>query len=68
MYKETKKRTLIKTISWRFVAVLNSFLVLTFSVTNNNFLNAVYMNITGFGIYYLFERVWNKIKYGKEKI
>jgi|TARA_B100000925_G_scaffold287564_1_gene267060 hypothetical protein len=68
MYKETKKRTLFKTVSWRFVAVLNSFLVLTVNITDNNFWNAVYMNITGFLIYYVFERIWNRIDYGKEKL
>ena len=67
MFVETKKRTILKTVSWRVVAILNSFLVLTINITDNNFLNALYMNITGFCIYYFFERVWNKIKYGKKQ-
>jgi len=62
---ETKKRSLVKTISWRVVAILNSFLVLTFNVTDNNFLNALYMNITGFFIYYIFDRIWSNINYGR---
>ena len=66
MIVETKKRTLFKTISWRIVAVLNSFLVLTVNVTDNNFLNALYMNITGFFIYYIFDRIWSKINYGRK--
>lgn len=65
MFVETKQRTILKTISWRMVAILNSFLVLTVNVTDNNFLNALYMNITGFVVYYVFERIWNKVKYGK---
>jgi len=68
MFVETKKRTILKTISWRMVAILNSFLVLTVNITDSNFLNALYMNITGFIIYYGFERIWNKIKYGKKTI
>jgi uncharacterized membrane protein len=68
MFIETKKRTILKTISWRMVAILNSFLVLTVNITDSNFLNALYMNITGFVIYYGFERIWNKIKYGKKTI
>jgi len=68
MFVETKKRTILKTFSWRMVAILNSFLVLTVNVTDNNFLNALYMNITGFIVYYFFERLWNKIKYGKQKL
>jgi uncharacterized membrane protein len=66
MFVETKQRTILKTISWRMVAILNSFLVLTVNVTDSNFLNALYMNITGFIVYYFFERLWNKIKYGKQ--
>jgi uncharacterized membrane protein len=68
MFEETKKRTILKTFSWRIVAILNSFLVLTVNVTDNNFLNALYMNITGFIVYYFFERLWNKIKYGKQQL
>jgi|TARA_Y100000389_G_scaffold117303_1_gene114499 uncharacterized membrane protein len=68
MFVETKKRTILKTFSWRMVAILNSFLVLTVNVTDNNFLNALYMNITGFIVYYFFERLWNKIKYGKQQL
>ena len=52
---ETKKK--FSKVSWRVVAILNSFLVLTFNVTDNNFLNALYMNITGFFIYYIFDRI-----------
>ena len=63
---ETKKRTVVKTISWRMVAILNSFLVLTINVTDNNFLNALYMNITGFCVYYIFDRIWSKINYGRK--
>ena len=63
--KETKKRTLIKTVSWRIFAVLNSFLILTFNITDDNFLNAIYMNITGFCVFFLFERIWSKINYGR---
>tara|TARA_B100000780_G_C20978615_1_gene390952 strand:- start:503 stop:712 length:210 start_codon:yes stop_codon:yes gene_type:complete len=63
--KETKKRTLIKTVTWRIFAVLNSFLILTFNITDDNFLNAIYMNITGFCVFFLFERIWSKINYGR---
>lgn len=65
MIIESKKRTLFKTISWRLIAILNSFLVLTFQITDSNFLNAIYMNITGFFIYFVFERIWSNIDYGR---
>jgi len=60
---ETKKRTTVKTVTWRIVAVFNSWLILTLDVGNTNFHNAVLMNITGFFAFYFFERVWSNIKY-----
>ncbi len=68
MMQETRLRSAVKSILWRVIATLNSFLVLTSNVSNNNLRNAIYMNITGLVIYFLYERVWNKIKYGKESI
>lgn len=65
MIIESKKRTLFKTVSWRVVAVLNSFLVLTINLTDNNLYNAIFMNITGFFVYFFFERIWSKINYGR---
>ena len=67
MYYETSKRTIIKTILWRIIATMNSYLILTAAMTHDNFLNAILMNITGFFVYFLFERVCNNIHYGKVK-
>jgi hypothetical protein len=63
---ETKKRTILKTISWRILAILNSFLILTLNLSDGNLSNALYMNITGFVIYYGFERSWGNINYGRK--
>lgn len=65
MFKETKKRSIYKALSWRVIALLNSWMVLGLSFTTSNFLNALTMNIIGFFLYFIFERMWNKIKYGK---
>jgi uncharacterized membrane protein len=62
---ETKKRTLIKSILWRLFATTNSFLVLCLSL-NNALKSAILMNITGLIIYYLYERIWNKVKWGRK--
>lgn len=63
---ETKTRSLLKTIFWRIVATLNSyFVLLTLSdPSHSNLLKAIAMNVTGFFVYYLYERIWTKIKYG----
>ena len=65
MFKETKKRSVFKAVSWRIVAVLNSWAILSLELDVQNFTNAILMNITGFSLFYLFERIWNYIKYGK---
>lgn len=65
MYKDSKKRSLAKTIIWRLVATLNSFIILVTIPTSIAIYLAIAMNITGFLIYYIYERIWNKIKWGK---
>lgn len=65
MIVETKKRTLFKTISWRVVAVMNSWTILSMGFIESNFWNAIIMNISGFIFFYLFERIWSKINYGR---
>ena len=62
---ESKKRTLFKTISWRVVATLNSWIVLSVVMSGGNFTKAVIMNLTGFVVFYFFERIWSKINYGR---
>jgi uncharacterized membrane protein len=67
MVTETKTRTVIKSIFWRIVATLNSYLILMSMISDVHIKNAIMMNITGFVVYYLYERIWNKIPYGKRK-
>jgi len=62
---ETKKRSVFKGITWRIVAVINSWVVLTLVISSSNIEKAVIMNISGFIIFYIFERIWSKIKYGR---
>ena len=65
MFKETKKRSIFKAVSWRVIAVINSWTILSLSFVESNFWNAIIMNLTGFVFFYTFERIWNNIKYGK---
>ena len=62
---ETKKRSVFKSITWRMVAVVNSWAILSFALVDSNFWNAILMNITGFFFFYIFERIWSKINYGR---
>jgi hypothetical protein len=65
MFKETKKRSIYKALSWRVVALLNSWIVLALAFTDSSFWNAMVMNVIGFFLYFIFERIWNKVKYGR---
>lgn len=65
MFKETRKRSIFKALSWRVIALLNSWVVLALSFTSSSFWNAFTMNVVGFFLYILFERIWNKVDYGK---
>lgn len=63
--EETKTRSVVKTIAWRIIAILNSYAILTCGITSGALKNALLMNLTGFFVYYFFERICNKIPYGK---
>jgi len=64
--RETKKRSFVKTLIWRAIAILNSFTVLTLHLTDEPLKNALIMNLTGFVIYFSYERLCNKISWGRE--
>lgn len=68
MIEETKKRTIVKSISWRILATLNSYLTLVSILNKSKLLLAISMNISGFIIFYLFERAWNKIQWGRHRL
>ena len=64
-FKETKTRSITKTIIWRMIAILNSYLILVLMISDTPIYNALLMNLTGFIIYYFYERVCDKIKAGR---
>jgi len=67
MSKETKKRTLVKTIVWRVIAIFNSFVVLTLTPTATALKAALIMNTTSLIMYYIYERICNNIDYGRNE-
>ena len=64
--REAKKRSFVKTFVWRIIAILNSFTVLTLNMTDEPLKNALIMNLTGFVIYFSYERLFNKILWGRK--
>ena len=65
MIRESRNRTIVKTFSWRIIAVLNAYIILSIDLTEDNFLNALFMNISGLITYYFFDRLWSKVNYGR---
>ena len=67
MWIETKTRSITKAILWRLVAVTNSFVIswLFFETIAAALGAALAMNVTGLIIYYVYERVWNRVNWGK---
>ncbi|NND96607.1 MAG: DUF2061 domain-containing protein [Pirellulaceae bacterium] len=64
-FEETRTRSLTKTVSWRCCAVLNSFTILVVTPTSRPIVNAIAMNVTGFCVFYFFERIWNQVAWGR---
>lgn len=65
--KEKRFRSIIKAVSWRIIAT-STTTVLVFIFTNNFELAigvGIFDIITKLLFYYIHERVWNKIKWGK---
>ena len=64
---ETVKRSLIKTLTWRFVAILITMIAVY--MYNKNFKESVMVSLMANGVkmvlYYLHERMWNHINFGR---
>ena len=64
-FRETKRRSTTKTISWRIIAFLTSWIVLVLGFTDIPLWNAIIMNVLGTLFFFLHERVWNNINTGR---
>jgi len=68
--KEKRYRSIIKTISWRVTGTIDTFLV-SYLVTGELGIAAsisVVEVFTKLLLYYLHERIWNRLKVGKEPV
>jgi len=61
---ETRLRSVLKTIGWRIIAIINSFVILISGLSDDALLNALYMNLTGLFLYYFYERACNQLSHG----
>ena len=67
---ESKSRSIVKTISWRFTGSFATFLISylisgDFTVATSIAFVQIIANTL---LYYLHERVWNRIKWGKIEV
>lgn len=65
--KSKHKRTLVKTLTWRVLATSDTFLIAWFITGRFDFAGAIagIEVITKMILYYLHERGWTRIKWGK---
>ena len=69
MAEEQKKRSIVKTLTWRITASLDTF-VIAWIITGDWKMGGSIAGIeviTKMFFYYFHERVWSKIKWGTKK-
>jgi uncharacterized membrane protein len=67
--KDTVKRSIFKTLSWRLTGSASTFII-SFVITGNFVMSgsiAVAQIIANTLLYYLHERVWNSVDWGHTK-
>ena len=62
-----RKRSVVKTITWRVLATTDTFLIAWFVTGHWDWAGAIagIEVMTKMGLYYLHERAWSKINWGK---
>ena len=66
---EKRLRSVFKTISWRILASIDTFLIAWFisgSLSISSWIAGIEV-ITKIFLYYFHERIWNSISWGKKK-
>lgn len=64
---ETKKRSLLKAITFRVIEIAFDTIILSIFVdVHVAFGLAIVLELTCFALHYVFERIWNHIDYGRE--
>jgi len=64
----SKKRSFAKSLTWRFVALVTTFVTLYALSKDINMatLATIITNTVNFVAYYYHERIWNAVRWGKE--
>jgi uncharacterized membrane protein len=69
MMTEKPVRTLVKTITWRLIAFITTIVVVYIysGDVKESIGVGVAANVLKMGFYYMHERVWNRVHFGKVK-
>ena len=69
MFYETKTRTVVKAILWRIIATLITLGTVYYYTRklSESIELIIVAAIIGITAYYIYERVWNRIQWGKEE-
>lgn len=69
LMKITKKRSLVKSLTWRILAIVVTFASIYFLTGQIDTATAgtVIANSVNFILYYFHERAWNAVSWGKTK-
>jgi len=69
LHAETHTRSVVKTFTYRIIIIISIFTITYFTTKRLNDAASItgITTITGTTIYYLHERVWSQIKWGRMK-
>lgn len=64
----SKKRSFAKSITWRVIAIVSTFVIGYFMTGSLSFAASLTLvsNVINFVLYYLHERVWLQVTWGKD--
>jgi len=70
MFKETNIRSIVKGVSWRFVATTTTIVIvyLFFGRLDLAIAAGMIETVLKVGLYWAHERIWHKVRWGKKKI
>ena len=69
MSDDTKVRSFSKSVTWRLLGILNGLIIAYLLVGDfeMSLRIALWANFTGFIAFYIHERIWNNVKWGKNE-
>jgi adenylylsulfate kinase len=70
MFRETNKRSIVKGVSWRFVATSTTIIIVYFFFGRLDLAIVAGMieTVLKIGLYWGHERIWQRVRWGKQKI